>query len=207
MTADPKRLVASGYDGITDRYLARYGASAVRDHWLAELLKRLPAQGGGRVLDLGCGAGIPLAAALAAAGHTVVGVDGSSAQISLARGNVPAAKFIEADMTEVDLAARSFDVVAAFYSITHVPRGEHDALLRRIAAWLKPDGLLVASLGADALSDWRGEWLGTEMFFSHYDAEANLALLRGAGFVIDRSEVMAQDNETARFLWVVARAT
>jgi len=45
------------------------------------------------------------------------------------------------------------------------------------------------------------------MFFSHYDAEANLALLRGAGFVIDRSEVMAQDNETARFLWVVARAT
>jgi SAM-dependent methyltransferase len=205
MTADPKRLVASGYDGITERYLARYGASTVRDHWLAELLKRLPAQG--RVLDLGCGAGVPVASALAAAGHAVVGIDGSAAQISLARDNVPAAEFIEADMTEVDFPAQSFDAVAAFYSITHVPRAEHDALLRRIGGWLKPGGLLVASLGADALSDWRGEWLGAEMFFSHYDAEANLALLRGAGFVIDRSEVMAQDNETARFLWVVARAS
>jgi SAM-dependent methyltransferase len=158
------------------------------------------------VLDLGCGAGVPVAAALAAAGHTVVSVDGSLAQISLARDNVPAGEFIQADMTEVDFSVRSFDAVAAFYSITHVPRGEHDALLRRIGGWLKPDGPLVASLG-DALSDWRGEWLGTEMFFSHYDAKANLALLRGAGFVIDRSEVMAQDNETARFLWVAARAS
>jgi hypothetical protein len=65
---------------------------------------------------------------------------------------------------------------------------------------------LVASLGADALPDWSGEWLGTEMFFSHYDSETNLALLRGAGFTIERSEVMDQDNEKARFLWVVARA-
>jgi 2-polyprenyl-3-methyl-5-hydroxy-6-metoxy-1,4-benzoquinol methylase len=78
VTADPKRLVASAYDGITGSYLARYRASTVRDYWLAELLKRLPAQGGARVLDLGCGAGIPVARRLAAAGHTVIGVDGSA---------------------------------------------------------------------------------------------------------------------------------
>jgi cyclopropane fatty-acyl-phospholipid synthase-like methyltransferase len=110
-------------------------------------------------------------------------------------------------MTAVDLPARSFDAVAAFYSITHVPRGEHEDLLRRIAGWLKPDGLMVASLGADSLSDWRGEWLGTEMFFSHYDSETNVALLRDAGFAIDRAEVMDQDDEQARFLWVIARVT
>jgi SAM-dependent methyltransferase len=168
MIADPKRLVASAYDGITDRYLARFGASTV---------------------------------------HTVVGVDGSAGQISLARDNVPAAEFIHADMTAVDLPARSFDAVAAFYSITHVPRGEHEDLLRRIAGWLKPDGLMVASLGADSLSDWRGEWSGTEMFFSHYDSETNVALLRDAGFAIDRAEMMDQDDEQARFLWVIARVT
>ena len=207
MIADPKHLVASAYDGITDRYLARFGASTVRDHWLSELLKRLPAQGGARVLDLGCGAGIPVTHALTTAGHTVVGVDGSAGQISLARDNIPAAEFIHADMTAVDLPARSFDAVSAFYSITHVPRGEHEDLLRRIAGWLKPGGLLVASLGADSLSDWRGEWLGTEMFFSHYDSETNVALLRDAGFAIDRAEVMDQDDEQARFLWVIARAT
>jgi cyclopropane fatty-acyl-phospholipid synthase-like methyltransferase len=207
MIADPKRVVANGYDRITEAYLARYGASTVRDHWLSELLNRLPTQGGARVLDLGCGAGIPVARALATAGHTVIGVDGSAGQIRLARVNVPAAEFIHADMTAVDFPARSFDAVAAFYAITHVPRFEHGDLLRRVAAWLKPGGLLVASLGADALGDWTGEWLGTEMFFSHYDSDKNTALLRDAGFAIDRSEVMNQDNEQARFLWVVARTT
>jgi ubiquinone/menaquinone biosynthesis C-methylase UbiE len=205
MTADPKRLVANGYDRIADRYLARFGASTVRDHWLCELLKRLPAQGGARVLDLGCGAGVPVARALAIAGHEVVGIDGSAGQIGLARDNVPAAQFIQADMATVEFPAQSFDSVTAFYSITHLPRLEHGDLLRRVAAWLKPEGLLVASLGASASCDWTGDWLGTEMYFSHYDSRTNLALLRGAGFTIERSEVMDQDNEDARFLWVVAR--
>ena len=53
--------------------------------------------------------------------------------------------------------------------------------------------------------DSPGDWLGTQMFFSHYDSRTNLALLRGAGFTIGHSEVMDQDNEDARFLWVVAR--
>jgi ubiquinone/menaquinone biosynthesis C-methylase UbiE len=141
MITDPKRLVTSGYDGITASYLARYGASSVRDVWLSELLQRLPAQGGARVLDLGCGAGIPVARALAAAGHTVVGVDGSIGQISLARNNVPSVAFIHADMTAVDFPARSIDAVTAFYSITHVPRLEHDHLLRRMPRSQRAAGL------------------------------------------------------------------
>lgn len=205
MMSDPKCLVANGYDGITGSYLERFGVSTVRNHWLAELLIRLPAQGGARVLDLGCGAGIPVARALAAAGHAVVGVDGSARQLALARSNVRAAEFIHAEMTAIDLPARSFDAVAAFYSITHVPRSEHDHLLRRIGEWLKPGGLLVASLGADALPDWSGEWLGTQMFFSHYDSETNLKLLRDADFEIERAQVMDQDHDNARFLWVAAR--
>jgi cyclopropane fatty-acyl-phospholipid synthase-like methyltransferase len=205
MVSDPKCLVANGYDEITDSYLERFGASMVRHHWLSELLRRLPTQGGARVLDLGCGAGIPVARSLAAAGHAVVGVDGSARQLALARANVRNAEFIHADMTAVDLPAGSFDAVAAFHSITHVPRSEHLHLMRRVAEWLKPDGLLVASLGADALPDWSGEWLGTQMFFSHYDSETNLKLLCDAGFEIERAQVMDQDHEDARFLWVVAR--
>lgn len=202
---DAKRLVFHGYDQIADDYLARYGRSSVRRRRLAELLALLPHGGGARVLDLGCGAGVPVAQALSAAGHDVTGVDGSTRQISLARSNVPGAAFIEADMTEVVLPERGFDAAAAFYSITHVPRAEHDALFRRIARWLVPGGTFVASLGAVSSDDWRGEWMGTEMFFSHHDAEANLSLLRGAEFVIERAEVLDQDDEDGRFLWIVAR--
>jgi cyclopropane fatty-acyl-phospholipid synthase-like methyltransferase len=118
---------------------------------------------------------------------------------------VPDAEFIHADMTAIDFSPRSFDAVAAFYSITHVPREEHASLFRRIADWLKPDGFLIASLGSAGCADWVGEWLGTEMFFSHYDANTCERLVREAGFDIERAEIVDQDDEDARFLWVIAR--
>ena len=203
---DPARIVSHGYDRIAEAYLAHYGASRIRDLWLRELLARLPARGGAQVLDLGCGAGIPVARRLVQAGHRVVGLDGAARQLALARVHVPAGTFLRGDMASIAFTAGVFDAVAAFYAITHVPRGVHGALLRRIAGWLKPGGVLVASLGVGSTPDWRGSWLGVPMVFSHFDADTNLALVRGAGFAIDRQAIMAQDDEDARFLWVVARA-
>jgi SAM-dependent methyltransferase len=205
MTFDPTCLVCNGYDHIAEAYLERYGTSTVRDRWTAELMTRLPKPGRARVLDLGCGAGIPVARALTDAGHDVVGVDGSDRQIALARANVPAAEFIRSDMRTVDFPSRSFDAVAAFYSVTHVPRSDHRRLLESIVGWLKPGGVFVASLGATSSRDWQGEWMGVPMIFSHYDAAGNRTLLADAGFVVERTEVVEQDNEDARFLWVVAR--
>lgn len=205
MAHEPKLIVSSGYDRIAERYLLRYGASEVRHRWLAELLALLPRGGGARVLDLGCGAGVPLARDVVAAGHHLLGVDGSARQIALARRAVPAGEFTRADMATVDLPADRFDAVAAFYSITHVPRSEHARLFRRVAGWLVPGGAFVASLGSGSSPDWTGEWMGTEMFFSHYDADTNLALLREAGLVVERAEELEQDDEDGRFLWVVAR--
>jgi SAM-dependent methyltransferase len=202
MMADRKTLVALGYDKVAEAYFRRFGQSEVRDRWLSELFLVLPPKA--RVLDLGCGAGIPVARELVGRGFDLVGVDGSARQIELARGNVPEAEFVHADMTDVDFDRASFDAVVAFYSITHVPRREHGMLLRRIAGWLKPGGVFVASLGARESDDWSGEWLGTEMYFSHYDADENKRLIRDAGFSIERAEVVTQDNEDARFLWVVA---
>jgi SAM-dependent methyltransferase len=204
MTDDAKSLVSCAYDAIALDYLERFGRSFVRDRWLGELIARLPREA--RVLDLGCGAGIPVARELTNRGFDVVGVDGSYRQIDLARHNVPEARFILADMTNLEFCLASFDAVAAFYSITHVPCEEHAPLLARIANWLKPGGVFLASLGAGHLPRWRGDWLGTEMFFSHYDAAVNERLVLESGFVIDRAELVDQDNEDARFLWVLARS-
>jgi 2-polyprenyl-3-methyl-5-hydroxy-6-metoxy-1,4-benzoquinol methylase len=81
-TADMKQLVVQGYDRIADRYLERYGGSAVRTRKLAELCDGLPP--GARVLDLGCGAGVPVVQHFAR-GFAVTGVDASAAQIEQRR--------------------------------------------------------------------------------------------------------------------------
>lgn len=93
------------------------------------------------------------------------------------------------------------------YSITHVPRDSHAALLRRMQGWLRPGGLFLASLGGGDSPDWTGEWLGTEMYFSHFDAETNLRMLVEAGFALDLSDIVSEDEDggPVSFLWVLAR--
>lgn len=145
MISDAKAIVASDYDDIAETYHRWTSASSLRLSWLDSIIPLLPP--GARVLDLGCGAGVPVARRLTDHGFAVVGIDGSPRQIALARDNAPRATFMVADMTTVAFEPMSFDAVTAFYSITHVPRDEHAALLKRIRTWLKPSGLLAGDDG------------------------------------------------------------
>jgi hypothetical protein len=93
-TQEPQELVARGYDRAAEQYARLEGETQwPRMRWLGDLLARLPA--GSRVLDLGCGSGIPATKTIAER-HTAVGVDISARQVELARANVPAAQFHQA---------------------------------------------------------------------------------------------------------------
>lgn len=205
-SSDLRRLVAVGYDKIADVYLDKFQVSATRQKWLRHLTERLP-EGGAQVLDLGCGAGVPVARELVALGYSVVGVDGSAEQVARACHNVPGATFIQADMCEVQFDEGSFDAIGAFYSINHVPAAEQSALFGKLGRWLKPGGTLVVSLGTGPAGDWSGEWLGTPMFFGQNSEVESLKQLRNAGLMVQLSEVERQDNEDAEFLWLVAAKT
>jgi len=206
MQDERTRTVVTGYDRLSGQYLewVAHIEGDPRDRMLVELAQRLPA--GGRVLDLGCGPGVPSTKALAQR-FDVVGVDISAAQIGLARKNVPEATFIHGDLTRIELPDASFDGVTAFYSISHVPREDHPRVFARIARWLVPGGLFLATLGATDNPDWVDEWLGGPMFFSSHDAATNRALLRAAGFRLELDETitMREPEGSVTFLWVIAR--
>jgi SAM-dependent methyltransferase len=204
---DPKRVVADGYDAIAEHYFEWSDASPspTRLAWLDRALQRVPL--GAAVLDLGCGAGIPMTKALAV-GRRVTGVDLSGRQLELARRNVPEATFIHADMAGLDLPSASLDAVVAFYSLTHLPQGELPGLLTSIHRWLRPGGVFLASMGAyEAADEIESDWLGVPMFFGHPGAKRNRALVRRTGFEIETAVVEAEpeDRHDALFLWVVAR--
>ena len=206
MSGDEKEIVRVGYDAIAERYLA-WSEDVVNDpraRFTDELVRRLP--DGARVLDLGCGAGIP-STRLLAERFEVVGVDASEVQLQLARTNVPKATFVHGDFSDVAFPDESFDGITAFYSISHVPRDEHARLFGRVAGWLKPGGLFLATLGADESAGWTGEWLGVPMFFSSHDADENRRLLRGAGLSLVLDEVVSvrEPEREVAFLWVLAR--
>jgi SAM-dependent methyltransferase len=201
-----KSIVADGYDAIAERYLdwSSQIEGDPRHPMLGEFSTRL--EPGARVLELGCGAGIPSTMALATQ-FEVTGVDISAAQIELARRNVPTATFIQADVSDVALPVGSFDGVTAFYSVSHLPREEHAALFERVASWLVPNGLFLATLGVSDSSDWIGEWLGQRMFFSSFGADANRRLIEAAGFDLLIDEVLdtLEPEGPTAFLWILAR--
>jgi len=199
-------IVGAGYDRIAARYLASHRPGGARDRYLERLLTLLSE--GSDVLELGCGAGEPVTRRLAEL-HRVTAVDVSGEQLRLAADRAPGAQLLQADMLEIAFEPASFDAVAAFYAITHLPRQRHADLLGRIAEWLRPGGWLLISMGAgDNPGEVEDDWLGVPMYFSHFDAVTNQALVRRAGFELVEAEVVEEigpDGLAERFLWVVAR--
>jgi cyclopropane fatty-acyl-phospholipid synthase-like methyltransferase len=184
-------LVRSGYDRMAHDYLAQRDQFKNLPH-LEELAARL--RPGAPVLDVGCGAGVPVARFLAERGFAVTGLDLSPVQVALAREHVPGASFDVCDMRAVQPGAYAVDAVVSFYAIFHTPREQHADILRTLAACLIPRGFLLVTLGADA---WEGvePFHGVEMYWSHYGPEENRTMITSAGLEIIRDVIDTSGDE------------
>jgi SAM-dependent methyltransferase len=204
----PSSIVAEGYDLLDGRY-REWAAQIVpgdpRETWLQRAISGLPTRA--RVLDLGCGPGVPTARRLAER-FVVTGLDISARQIDAARAAVPSGTFIVGDMATVDFPSASFDAVMAFYSLIHVPHASLPPLLSRIHDWLAPRGLFLATFGTIEDEAIQADWLGVPMFFAGHEPALNRALLIDSGFEIADEEVATtvepEEGEVA-FHWILAR--
>jgi len=182
MNNNYKETVKAGYNIIADRYLAARTRDSEDVRLLDELITRLPA--GAKVLDAGCGAGLPISQMLSEK-FEVTGVDFSEAQIELAKKNVPNANFICQDITQLNFPENTFDGICSYYAIIHIPREEQQPLFGNFDRMLKPDGLALLCLGAESVvEDIDENFLGTRMYWSHYDSETYLEMLTQCGFTI-----------------------
>jgi cyclopropane fatty-acyl-phospholipid synthase-like methyltransferase len=184
--ARQREIVRRGYDVISLAYRSDDGQAApssaedVRRYagWVAELAGLLPS--GARVVDLGCGAGIPATRELTERGLRVAGVDFSAVQLRRARRLVPSASLVQADMTALQLRPASVDAVVSFYALIHVPLADQQLLFPRIRGWLRPGGLFLAIVGDQR---WTGteRYCGADMFWDHADSATYLRWFEAAG--------------------------
>lgn len=189
---DFKKTVKEGYNAIAERYLAGRTRGSQDVRLLDEFIRRLPVDA--NVLDAGCGAGIPIGQMLSERFH-VTGVDFSEAQIELAKKHVPHGSFLCQDMTKLDFPDETFDGICSYYAIIHIPREEHRSLLSNFQRMLKHGGLALLCLGAEHLIDDVDEnYLGTRMYWSHYDTETYLRMLKECGFSILWSKFVADES-------------
>ena len=176
--------------------------------WYVERFRRLAADGvdldgearmvdamltrGSRVLDAGCGPG-RVGAALAARGHDVVGVDVDPQLIAAAVEDHPGPTWLVADLAELDLAAAGrpelFDaVVVAGNVMAFVAVGTEPRVLSRLAAHVRPDGVVVVGFGTDrgyALEDFDRHAAGAGLVLEHRFATWDLRPWRdGSDFAV-----------------------
>ncbi|HEY32599.1 MAG TPA: methyltransferase domain-containing protein [Dehalococcoidia bacterium] len=180
-----KDLVQRGYNSCA----AEYDTSRQREAGpeLTLLTSRL--RDGATILDVGCGAGVPIARTLSQR-FAVTGVDISGEMISRARANVPQATFIKGDIMSVELPPSHLDAAVAFYSIFHLPREEHPELLRRIYRWLKPGGYLLATLSYLNEAPYTEDYLGVTMYWSNYGLEDYKRIIEEIGFTLLKTTVV-----------------
>jgi SAM-dependent methyltransferase len=203
---DPKGIVERGYDAIADRFAAwqREISDETRLRYLADLLELLPERP--NMLELGVGAGVQSSRILAERGR-LTGVDLSREQLRRARERLPDATLIHGDFTTIDLPPASFDAVVSFYALNNLPQDELGPLLQSVAQWLRLGGWFLASLPSLDNPGWRGEWLGTEMYFAGCDPETNRRLTEEAGLEVARDELerMIEPQGEVRWQWLLAR--
>ena len=197
--AEKKEIVRDGYNQIAAEYQAnRHIFDNIEV--LEEFSSYLPSKA--RILDVGCGAEVPSARLLVQIGFEVVGVDFSSSMLRLARKSVPEATLIQEDMTRLGFRDNTFDGLVALYSIIHVPREMHTSLYQSFHRILKPDGLMLICIGSN---EWEGEdeYFGARMFWSEYNHEEAIQMVKNAGIQIITGKHLVTGGE--RHYWIIAR--
>ena len=142
--------------------MSAYGADLTHIHdagftQLAEragelLVAELGERRGGPIVELGCGGGVT-AKLLVAAGHEVVGIDLSPAQIELARRRVPNARFEVGSFVDAELpnGAIAIALIGEVLNYAFDHRNDADRLRELVErAWdaLLPGGVLLFDLAA-----------------------------------------------------------
>lgn len=181
---------AAAFDQIGGRYDEAFPHKEGQLQAGRWLLEQTPS--GARVLDAGCGTGLPTAHQLVAAGMDVVGIDISPVMLDLARANVPTARFVQIDVLDYlvgDLGP--FDAVAAFFSLLMLPRAQIPTALQRLHAVLRPGGSLALAMVEADLDDVAIPFVGSTIRVSGYPRHDLQEVVEANGFQVEEEAVFS----------------
>jgi 2-polyprenyl-3-methyl-5-hydroxy-6-metoxy-1,4-benzoquinol methylase len=185
VSVDSERIV-----GLYQRHAAawdrlRSPGSLFERPWLDRFLALLAP--GASILDIGCGAGLPISGYLIGRGFGVMGVDTSEPLIELWRSRFPGQECAVADMRTLALGRR-FDGILAWDSFFHLSPEDQWKMFPIFAEHARPGAALMFTSGPQHGSVL-GEFEGEPLYHGSLDPEEYRALLAESGFeVVDHAE-------------------
>ena len=201
MTKSKSEIVREGYTDIAQKYHNQRHLYPNKT-LLLKFMKHVPKNS--RILDLGCGAGIPISKFLTDACCKVTGIDFADGMLKLARKNVPKAKFLKMNMTELNFKENSFDGAVSFYAIIHVPRKKHSRIYKSLHKILINNAVILVNAGGHKKWEETAEdYMGVPMFWSFFSPMKTRRIIENSGFKIIWNKILKLGGETQ--FWVMAR--
>jgi trans-aconitate methyltransferase len=201
-----RHIVETGYDegDYESAYRQSHLLSKREQRFFKKLLEHIPKNA--KILDLGSGTGIPYDRYLVKRGAELTGIDISSKHIAMARKNVPEATYIKADFSRTELGEHAVHAAISMYAIFHIPRSDHAALLAKIHAALKDNGILLVTLGTGDIELDIHEFIGSRMAWSSFSIPENKKMVEDTGFKLLLVEE-EHDDPQEHHLWILAQKT
>ncbi|PVE07514.1 class I SAM-dependent methyltransferase [Streptomyces scopuliridis] len=160
---------------------------------------------GARVLDVGCGTGLPTAGQLSEGGMDVTGIDVSEGLLAHARRQVPGARFVRADLFDQELDIGPFDAVVSFYSLVDLTADMFIAALERLRDLTVTGGTLLVAV-SERRTDDEVRFMDTSYRPALCRREDLGDWARQAGLWVDELNICPEQGaegqpETGLYLW------
>jgi SAM-dependent methyltransferase len=156
--------------------------------WLDKFIELLPSNG--HVLDVGCGAGEPIAQYFLKRGLRLTGLDASPTMLEISRSRFPTANWVEMDMREMKLDT-IFDGIVSWDGFFHLNHEEQRRTIRLFADHLSCNASLLLTIGHES-GEVTGTVEGQEVYHSSLAHDEYRAILNTIGF--ESVEIELQDE-------------
>lgn len=170
---------SNGYEAIASEYMRRREQSGIGITTVQTWARSL--KPGAAILDLGCGHGLPISAALMDEGFVVYGVDASPSLTAAFRSRFPHAHVVCEAVEDSNFFGRKFDAVLAVGLMFLLPADRQGKFIARVAQTLNSGGRFLFTSPAEACS-WDDVLTGQQS--RSLGAQAYEAILAKAGLAL-----------------------
>lgn len=206
--APPREIDAPSANAIIDLYerqtelwsKVRASHITLEKVWLDVLIANVVP--GSRVLDIGCGNGVPIAAYFIQQALQVTGIDSSPSMINRCRSQFPDHQWYCADMRTLALEQK-FAALIAWDSFFHLTRDAQRQMFPRFAEHAAPGAYLLFNTGPEN-GEAIGRFVDQDLYHSSLAADEYRYLLQQSGFKVIRHQVEDQ-GAGGRTVWLACK--
>lgn len=172
MTTDP----SLGWEAVAHRFLeirSMAGSALVRS-WARGNLAATD-----RIIDIGCGSGVPITQTLVDEGYEVFGIDASPSLVAAFERNLPGCQVRCETVQESDFFGYSFNAAVSIGLVFLLDPDDQKRVFAKVAGALEPGGRFLFS-APRAICEWQDTLTGR--LSVSLGEEAYSEILKGAGF-------------------------